>query len=137
MVDELMPFAKLMIKEHGEFMPYGGYMETSGEIVHEGATTGEERSKSKDLIEILRRAHKKQAETKAAKATCIVYDLSIAPPSTGVRQDGMAFEIDHQDGYSAVLVYPYQINDKKIILNEPAFGTRGTGEIFGGDIPPR
>lgn len=130
LVDELLPFAKRMLGEYREFLPYGGHMRVDGEIVHEGATTGEERSKSQPLIDILRDAHREQARMGSIRAACIVYDMRIVPPKRTEKQDAIAFELDHRDDYSGVAVYPYTIDDSGAVCIETPFGFRGQGDIF-------
>ena len=130
LVDELMPFAKQMLTTHGEFMPYGGHMKLNGEIVHEGATTGEERSRSQPLIDILRSSHSEAARDGRIRAACIVYDILIAPPEQSQKVDAIAFEIDHREEYSAVLFYPYALSGDEVVFVQAAFGGRGQNAIF-------
>ena len=129
-VDELMPFAKQMLATHGEFMPYGGRMKLDGEIVHEGAITGEECSKSQPLIDILRSSHSQAAREEKIRAACIVYDILIMPPGKSQKVDAIAFEIDHREEYSAVLFYPYALNEGEVVFIDAAFGGRGESAIF-------
>jgi len=130
LVDELMPFAKQMLGQYREFLPYGGHMTLDGEIVHEGATTGEERSESKALIDILRNTHRDQAHENSIRAACIVYDMSIIPPNKTVKHDAITFELDHCDDYSGVAVFPYTITDAGDVVTESPFGMRGQQAIF-------
>lgn len=133
LVDELMPFAKRMLGEYREFMPYGGHMKLDGEIVYEGATTGEKRSKSQPLIDNLRDAHREQARVGSIRAACIVYDMRIIPPKRTEKLDAIAFELDHRDDYSGVAVYPYTIDDSGSVSIVTPFGFRGQGDIFRND----
>jgi len=53
-MNAILPLAEKMLREHGEFYPYGGYMQTSGEIVDVGAGEPDtDYPKSKDLIYVL------------------------------------------------------------------------------------
>ena len=130
LVDEFMPFARQMLAEYREFLPYGGHMKLDGEIVHEGATTGQERSPSQDLIDVLRAAHRKQAEERSIMAACVVYDMRIVPPNRTEKQDAIAFEIDHRGGYSAVVIFPYQFADDGSPVTEAPFAMHGEEAIF-------
>ena len=130
LIDEFMPFAKMMLTDYQEFLPFGGHMKLDGEIVHEGATTGEEQSASQDLIDILRSAHRQQAEEQSIVAACIVYDMRIIPPNRTEKQDAIAFEVDHRDGYSGVIVYPYRFAEDNTPITEAPFAIRGESGIF-------
>ena len=37
LVNEVVPVAKRMLEDYGDFFPYGAYIKPSGEIVHIGA----------------------------------------------------------------------------------------------------
>lgn len=130
LVDELMPFAMRMLGEYGEFLPYGGHLKINGEIIHEGATTGEERSKSQELIDILRDAHRQQAKEGTIVAACIVYDILTAPPDRDEKQDAIAFEIDHRDSCSRIVIFPYKITEGGEVIAEAAFAVPGNFSIF-------
>jgi hypothetical protein len=50
-MNEVLPVAETMLRRHGEFYPFGGYMEADGKIVHLGAADDDtDRPKSKDLV---------------------------------------------------------------------------------------
>ncbi|MGJ8697572.1 MAG: hypothetical protein ACSHYF_14740 [Verrucomicrobiaceae bacterium] len=130
LVDEFMPFAKQMLGKHQEFLPYGGRMAIGGEIVHVGATTGEEISESHPLIHILREAHREQAQAGVIRASCTVYDIRTVPPNRTEKQDAIAFEVDHRDDYSRVVIFPYAISDSGEIVTEAPFAVGGEAAIF-------
>lgn len=57
LLNAVLPVAETMLRRHGEFYPFGCYMEPDGRIVHPGAEDGDtDHPKSKDLIFILRDA---------------------------------------------------------------------------------
>ena len=62
LLDSLLPFAEKMLKEHREFFPFGGHMTLDGEITHEGAYNGSEHPPSQELIDLLRAAHRRDAQ---------------------------------------------------------------------------
>lgn len=130
LMNDLLPFAKKMLSEHGEFQPFGGVMEISGKIIREGATTGEYRSKSKDLIEILRNAHIEAARAGTIRASAIVYDVLIVPPGREAKQDAISVELDHRDDYSVVVHFPYSIDIEGSLRVEKPFAGAGSDLIF-------
>jgi hypothetical protein len=52
LMNMLLPFAEKMLREHGEFYPYGGAMLPDGSMTMLGATDGNEHPKSKDLYDL-------------------------------------------------------------------------------------
>lgn len=57
-VEELMnegiAFAERMLREHGEFFPFGVVRKSGGSIQHVGASDGRERPPSRELIDLLK-----------------------------------------------------------------------------------
>jgi len=130
---ELLPFAKTMLHDYGEFHPFGGMLKHDGEIVHIGATTGEDMSPADSLVEIMVDNFRRAAREKAIKAAAIVLNVTVIVPSTSVKSDAIEVRIDHRDGYSANVFFPYRSTDDQGILYEAAFASRGNSLIFGTD----
>jgi hypothetical protein len=57
LMNDLLPFAEKMLREHKEFLPFGGHMKLDGTIVWEGAHDGREHPPSQDLIDLLLETH--------------------------------------------------------------------------------
>src|SRR5258707_213831 len=54
LINELLPLARKMLREYGEFYPYAGYIRPDGKIVELGADDPDaDRPKSKDFIFLL------------------------------------------------------------------------------------
>jgi hypothetical protein len=132
---QFLPFAEKMLREHGEFLPFGGRMNPDGEIVWEGASNGQERPLSQDLITLLRNGHAKLAVSGLIKASAIVYDVRIVPPGCVSKQDAIAVELDHEHGYSAIVYYPYRLDSAAVLHVEPPFTHQGQNFTFVGGSP--
>jgi hypothetical protein len=126
----LLPFAHKMLREHGEFLPFGGHMKPDGEIVWEGATTGEERPSSQDLIDILRSAHRTRAINREIRASATIYDVLAVPPDRDTKMDAIAVELDHRSGYTVIVFFTYSFDAKGELQIDPAFANKGVGNIF-------
>ena len=131
LLDELIPFAEKMLREYGEFLPFGGYMLPEGAIVHAGAQSGEEHPPSQDLIDILRGAYQKKASRREVRATALVYDVRVKPPGGDQVQDAILVELDHETHYSIRVVFPYRLLNGAISRGE-TFAMKGTDAVFGG-----
>src|SRR3546814_40230 len=68
LVDDLLPFAEKMLREHKEFLPFGGHMKPDGEVVWEGAYNGEELPLSQDLIDMLHESNRSMPRQHLRKA---------------------------------------------------------------------
>jgi hypothetical protein len=132
LMNALFPFAEQMLSKHGEFHPFGGAMSPSGEIVHTAAWTGDESPRAEELLEMMEEGFRAGAAAGEYKATAMVYDILTVPPGKTTKQDAIAVALDHRDGYSVVVIFPYTRSPfGKLKVQEP-FATEGQGRIFSG-----
>jgi hypothetical protein len=130
LLNEVLPLAERMLGRHGEFYPFGGYIERDGNIVHLGAQDGDsDHPKPKDLIFVLRDTLQNLARTDRCDATALIFDVSIALPGSGRKGDAIQACLDHRDGYSAEVFFAYQIVGGEVVYGE-TFAQQGKGEIF-------
>ena len=118
LMDAVLPFAEEMLKKHGEFFPFGGVLNLEGKAINQGAWTGEEHPPSVDVIKVLHEAFKKGAKDREFLATALVYDVKVVPPGKSEKTDAVAVDIDHRDGVSQTVIYPYSLKDGKLNLGE-------------------
>ncbi|KQY51924.1 hypothetical protein [Lysobacter sp. Root494] len=108
LVDDLLPFAEKMLRQHREFLPFGGHVKADGEIVWEGAYNGEELPLSQDLIDLLHESHRKMASRHLIRACAVIYDIRAIPPGKLKEQDAICVAADSRDGHSVRFVFPYR-----------------------------
>jgi hypothetical protein len=77
---ELLPFAKQMLAEHGEFLPFGGYVDVGGGITHVGLWTGEEQPPSQEVIDVINAGLRERAERREIRASGLCADVLALPP---------------------------------------------------------
>lgn len=131
LMNAMLPLAEKMLREYGEFYPYGGYMKADGEIVDMGATDPDTcRPKSKDLIYVLRSSFQEMARANQCKAIVIILDVAVNLPDSDQKSDAIQVCLEHMDGYSVEVFFPYQIVNKEIIYGE-TFAQQRRREIFG------
>ena len=124
-----IPFAERMLREHGEFLPFGAATTSYGEVISVGALDESDQRNSQELIEILKNAMRASAAAGEYKATAIFYDARVSLPNSGESSDAIAVALDHRDDYSVVIFFPYQIDDEQIIFGN-AFAQRGQSDVF-------
>ena len=131
-MNAVFPLAEKMLRDYGEFYPYGGYLRPDGEIVDVGAEYPDTHyPKSRDLIHVLRSSFQEMVRTKRCKAVAIVFDIVVSLPEAGGKSNAIQMCLDHIDGYSAEIFFPYQIINGEIVYGE-TFAQEGKHEIFGG-----
>jgi hypothetical protein len=129
LMNSVLPFAKQMLAAHGEFFPFGGAMRSNGQLVPIAGYDGSEHPRSVDVIALMKKGFAAAAREGEYKATAIVYDVRVKLPSTGERSDAIAVSLNHRDNYSIVVLFPYKIDNGKLMLGD-AFAERGEADIF-------
>lgn len=130
LMNSAVPFARQMLAQHREFFPYGEAMTADGQIVAIAGDTGEEHPASQAVIDVLEKGFQEGARVGRYKATALVVDMRVVPPGKDVKQDAIAVRLDHRDGYSVVVVFPYSIAAGGEVTTEPPFAVKGEQRIF-------
>lgn len=125
----VLPFAQNMLREHGEFYPFGSAMHADGRTVFVAGYDGHEHPKSVDLIALLEDAFREAAKRGEYKATALAYDVSISLPGTNDKSDGITVSLNHKDGFSGIVTFPYELSGSEVSIYEP-FAEPGKGDIF-------
>src|SRR5205085_10316511 len=119
LMNAVLPLAEKMLRQYGEFYPYGGYMKPDGTIVDAGGDDPDtNRPRSKDLIYVLRSSFREMASKKQCKAVAVVFDVAVNVPNSNQKSDAIQVCVDHTDGYSAEVFFPYQIINGEIVYGE-------------------
>ena len=69
------------------------------------------------------------ARTSQCKAVAIVFDVAVTLPGSNRKSDAIQVCVEHADGYSVDVFFPYQIIDKQIVYDQ-TFAQQGKHEIF-------
>jgi hypothetical protein len=126
----VMPFAEQMLGRHGEFHPFGAAMRTDGQIVPvTGSTSRWRRPSAAELTRKIKDALVAGARSGEYRATAVAYDMRVTLPSDGRQSDAVAVAVDHHDGYSAIVVFPYVLNGPEVTMDDP-IGYQGEANVF-------
>lgn len=129
-MNAMLPLAEKMLRQHGEFYPYGGYITPDGEVVNVGADDPDtDHPKSGDLIYVLQSSFKEMARANRCRAVAIVFDVAVNLPESDQKSDAIQVCVEHVDGYSVEVFFPYQIVNKGIVYGK-TFAQQGKREIF-------
>ena len=127
-MNALLPLAEKMLNQHGEFYPYGGYTKLDGTIVEVGATDPDtDHPKSKDLIYILRGSLQDLAGRNECKAVALVFNVTVRLPHSDRKSDAIQVSVEHSDGYSAEVFFPYQLVENHVVYGE-VFAQQGKAD---------
>ena len=81
-----LEFAQKMLKQHGEFYPFGASMGLDGKISMDGAATGQERPASQELLDLLSDSYSRRATAGELRTAAICADVRV--PSRLRGEDG-------------------------------------------------
>ena len=129
LMKDILPLAERMLRDYGEFYPYGGYVRSGGEIVHVGAKGDTDHPKSQTLIDMLRSSFQDMARRNECRATAIAFDVAMRLPNSDHKSDVIQVCLDHVGGYSAELFFSYKVIDNRLIYGE-TLAREGKHEIF-------
>jgi hypothetical protein len=129
LMNSVLPFAEQMLLKHGEFYPYGAALTADGKVAGVGVYDGREHPPSNDVITLLKEAFIQGAKSGEYTATALIYDVRVILPSSGKKSDAIAISLNHQDGYSLIVMLPYEIKQGRIQFGE-TFAQKGEADIF-------
>lgn len=127
LMNDLLPFARQMLLQRGEFYPYGGLLREDGTVVHVGAENPlTDHPSSADLIESLRAQLRDRVKRREAKAAAIVFDARVTPPGTGHQSEAIEVLVQHRDSYCAEVFFPYRLKEGHLTFGQVFAQTCGT-----------
>src|ERR1017187_5740383 len=130
LMNALLPVAEKMLRQYGEFYPFGGYMKPDGTIVHIGVTDEDtDHPKSTDLLYVLRSSLKDMSRANECKAVAVVIDVAVILPNSTEKSDAIQVCLEHLDNYSAEIFLPYRVVEGRVVYGE-TFAQKGKGDVF-------
>ena len=90
----------------------------------------DERPESTALIGLIEDSLRNGAAQGKYKSTGIVYDVTTLPPGAREKSDAIAVRLDHESGYSVVVMIPYRLDPNRALVKGTIFATQGDGLIF-------
>jgi hypothetical protein len=132
LVSLVVPFAEQMLTTHKEFFPFGATMSPTGEIAQAAGWTGDEHPKSAAVIEVIEKTFREGASRGRFKATALVIGTQVVPPGKSDEQEAVEVRVDHRDGQSLRVLFPYSLAEGKKPQLEDPFAVPGENKIFAG-----
>jgi hypothetical protein len=127
----LLPFAQTMLREYGEFYPFGATMSSSGEIRHVGAKMeDDDQPPSQPLIDLLTETFKKQAATGELRAAGICYDVLTVPPGEDRKRDAICCGLEHYSGKTVDVFVPCVKARDGDVQYGKVFSVKQTAQLF-------
>lgn len=128
LMGELFVFAEKMLAEHGEFHPFGGYIDNLGKVVHVGVGDDVQPSSSHEKFEILKSRFLKIGRSGEVRVFGIAADVALSS-NDGAKGDAVEFWLEHRDGYCAEVFIRYRLTDGRVEFMDTT-AQRGTPMFF-------
>ena len=106
LMSEGVPFAEKLMREDGEFVPFGAVMLLDGLIQTVGTPEEANDVTAEDTLEQLLRGFREGAQSGQYKATALFVDVRVAPDG-GAKTDAIEVGLEHESGYCVNVYYPY------------------------------
>ena len=131
LLNKLLPIAEDLLLDHGEFFPFGGAMKEGGEVVTLSGIDGlnNDQPAANEVIEMLDLNLRIGAENDQYYATAVVSDVNVIPPGKSEQTKAIAIVMDHRDGLSMTLVFPYVVKETEVELGQ-LFAKANQRKIF-------
>ena len=118
LINAILPFAEKMLVEKGEFLPYGGALQSDGKIAIIGAQDFGAGLQTSELVGLLKQALKKGAAFGQYNATALVQDAQVTAPSSGEKHDVISIACDHRNNVSINILFPYQVENGIVTIGK-------------------
>src|SRR5215831_16022332 len=106
LMKEVLAFAARMLRDHGEFHPFGGTIQRDGGPALVSGWTGECFPPAADVIQVLTDGFRREAATGDIRAAALVINVSTQPPNQSNRVDARRIALDHRDDYAVCVFFP-------------------------------
>lgn len=106
-ITAMVPVAKQLVSEHGDFRPFGASMAANGEVTFEPAATERKTALATTSIGILATRFQARAAGGLVRATGICFPARVNHPDTAKVHDAICIGLEHESGESTLACVPY------------------------------
>jgi len=129
LMSEGVPFAEKLMREDGEFVPFGAVMLPDGLIQTVGTPGESDDVTAEGALEQLLLSFREGAENGRYKATALFVNVRVRNPADGEMVAALQVALEHRDGYCVDVFYPYVGDSGSTELGDP-FAGRRRGTVF-------
>lgn len=112
----------LLIKQEGEFFPFGAAVNNEGELSSVGSYDGDERPASEKVIDDLRHYFEVEFSKNVIRGYSIAYDCLAQRNPESEKSDAVAIECYPVDDQRVTYYYPYKVTHAILVEFGEAWG---------------
>lgn len=130
LLNQLYPFAEKMLKLYGEFSPFGGYIDTTGHLVHAGIDDIEADESGAEMLSRLVDGLTRIVVENGARACGFAVNVTL-PYDNGVDvEDAVRIFLEHKDGYCVDVFYCYKLSGANELCISKNYTQQGKPVFF-------
>lgn len=129
LMNALLPLAEQMLKELGDFYPFGATLSTDGVVSLTPMNLQGSYRDTKDIMNDLIKTHSALAKEGYIKASGIAWNGK-TQNADGKDSDAIILSLEHKDGYAVLIGQPYKRKLFKRLVLSPIFSVEGKREVF-------
>jgi hypothetical protein len=107
LVAALVPFCRLMLGEHGAFLPVGGVF-TSGQAVITGAGMDDPEATVPERLQVITASLREHAADASCAAVAYCVDVRLTDPRDGQATEAVHLVFEHRSGEAVEAFFPYK-----------------------------
>jgi hypothetical protein len=130
LLEAVVPFAQLMLKENGSFVPFGAFTTSAGEVQLASGYGDHAHLETEEIMEMFLDAYRAGAASGEYRATALCADVRVRIPEQDAGTDAIQIMLEHADGESLNAYLPYKKEDDAEPLYAQLFATRAEPQVF-------
>jgi hypothetical protein len=103
-----MDFAQTMLRDSGEFYPFGAVLSPEGEVVAVGGDDGNEHPKPQEVYHLLTRAFVSEAESGKIFGAALAANVNVPEQYESRSRDALRVRLE-TEGFACLVYVPYEI----------------------------
>ena len=135
LLNAVLPFAEQMLRQHGDFYPFGATIGHDGKISLVQADLGEDEEEipdSPELVHLLYEGLKDQAVRGEIRGGAVCTNVSIRPDESEEETDAVRVSLDHAKHEPLDVFQPYAIERTGDVVFGAAVAVVVDPRVFGG-----
>ena len=101
-------FAQLMLKDSGEFYPFGAVLSSEGNVVAVGGSNGQEYPKAQEIYHLLTEAFVVDAKSGKIVGAALAANVNVPEQFESPSRDALRVHLE-TEGYARFIYVPYEI----------------------------
>jgi hypothetical protein len=133
LLNAVLPFAEQMLRQHGDFYPFGATIERDGKISLIQADLGEEEDipDSPELVHLLYEGLRDRAVRGEIRGGAVCMNVSIRPEGSDEETDAVRVSLDHAQHEPLDVFQPYALERNGDVVFGVTVAVAADPRVFG------